>query len=148
MKAFYDLTTKIATLLRAEPDCNVVIRPQDISENKQDLFPLATLAVLSAQPPERSNAITFVVRIEALDIVDQPEDAITDKFVKSDDYIDIMNAQLYVLLRVVNQLKLQTDGYKVTSNAFEAIYYEKTAIVAGWSVDLTIVVDVGDITAC
>lgn len=147
MKAYYDLMTTIQTLLLAEPDCNTVIRPQDLGESKRDLFPLCTAAAVQAGTI--NGAARFQVVIEAVDIVDENKETPADKFVQVDDFHDIMNAQLYVLVRFFKILDKQTAGYSIEQQgSFEALYKESTPVVCGWRGTFNITLALGDVTSC
>ena len=134
------------TLLEAEVDCNTVLRPGEIDDNKRDLFPVTEINIETGVPV-RGSAV-FTLTLTAVDIVDDNPETPDDKYIKKDDLHDILNAQFYVLARVYKQLDLQDVDYDIETDAWDAIYPSGQSCYAGWRGTFTITLDLGDLTAC
>ena len=106
MKAFYDVTNQIKTALAAEPFVKTVTFGElsDVDLGKQTIFPLAHLIINNATVGEK--IITFNASIVCMDIVDISKDEVADIFVGNDNEQDILNTQLAVLTRVLNQFQM------------------------------------------
>jgi len=151
MKGFYSVTDKIKTLLNAEPFVNTVTfgSIDDVDLDKQSIFPLSHVIVNNAVVGTKTT--TFNISILAMDLVDISNDEVTDVFVGNDNEQDVLNTQLALLTRVINDLQRgdsYTDKYQVeadvTCEPFVDRFENK---LAGWSATFDVVV-INDMTVC
>ena len=151
MKGFYSVTDKIKTLLNAEPFVNTVTfgSIDDVDLDKQSIFPLSHVIVNNAVVGTKTT--TFSISILAIDLVDISNDEVTDVFVGNDNAQDVLNTQLALLTRVINDLQRgdsYTDKYQVeadvTCEPFVDRFENK---LAGWTATFDVVV-INDMTVC
>ena len=151
MKGFYNVTDKIKDALVAEPFVNTVTfgSIDDVDLNKQTIFPLSHVTVNSTTVGTKT--LTFNISILSMDIVDISKDEVTDIFVGNDNEQDVLNTQLALQTRVINQLQrgdLYTDLYQiegdVTCEPFVDRFENK---LAGWAATFDVVVQ-NDMTIC
>jgi len=151
MKGFYQVTDKLKTLLNAEPFVNTVTYGSidDVDLDKQSIFPLSHIIVNNAVVGTKTT--TFSISILAMDIVDISNDEVTDTFVGNDNEQDVLNTQLALLTRVINELQRgdsYTDKYQVqedvTCEPFMDRFENK---LAGWTATFSVMA-VNDMTVC
>ncbi len=151
MKGFYQVTEKLKTLLNAEPFVNTVTYGSidDVDLDKQSIFPLSHIIVNNAVVGTKTT--TFSISVLAMDIVDISNDEVTDTFVGNDNEQDVLNTQLALLTRVINELQRgdsYTDKYQVqedvTCEPFVDRFENK---LAGWTATFSVMV-VNDMTVC
>ena len=151
MKGFYNLTDKLKDTLIAEPFVNTVTfgSLDDVDLNKQTIFPLSHIIVNSTSVG--SKTLTFNVSILAMDIVDISKEETTDVFIGNDNEQDVLNTQLALLTRVINELQrgnLYTELYQVegdvTCEPFVDRFENK---LAGWAATFDVLVQ-NDMTIC
>ena len=151
MKGFYQVTDKLKTLLNAEPFVNTVTYGSidDVDLDKQSIFPLSHIIVNNAVVGTKTT--TFSISVLAMDIVDISNDEVTDTFVGNDNEQDVLNTQLELLTRVINELQRGdsfTDKYQVqedvTCEPFVDRFENK---LAGWTATFSVMV-VNDMTVC
>ena len=151
MRGFYSVTDKIKTLLNAEPFVNTVTfgSIDDVDLDKQSIFPLSHVIVNNAVVGTKTT--TFSISILAMDLVDISNDEVTDVFVGNDNEQDVLNTQLALLTRVINDLQRgdsYTDKYQVeadvTCEPFVDRFENK---LAGWTATFDVVV-INDMTVC
>ena len=151
MKGFYQITDKLKTLLNAEPFVNTVTYGSidDVDLDKQSIFPLSHIIVNNAVVGTKTT--TFSISILAMDIVDISNDEVTDSFVGNDNEQDVLNTQLALLTRVINELQRgdsYTDKYQVqedvTCEPFIDRFENK---LAGWTATFSVMA-VNDMTVC
>ena len=151
MKGFYQVTDKLKTLLNAEPFVNTVTYGSidDVDLDKQSIFPLSHIIVNNAIVGTKTT--TFSISVLAMDIVDISNDEVTDTFVGNDNEQDVLNTQLALLTRVINELQRgdsYTDKYQVqedvTCEPFVDRFENK---LAGWTATFSVMV-VNDMTVC
>ena len=151
MKGFYQVTDKLKTLLNAEPFVNTVTYGSidDVDLDKQSVFPLSHIIVNNAVVGTKTT--TFSISILAMDIVDISNDEVTDTFVGNDNEQDVLNTQLALLTRVINELQRgdsYTDKYQVqedvTCEPFIDRFENK---LAGWTATFSVMA-VNDMTVC
>ncbi len=151
MKGFYNITNKIKTLLDAEPFVNTVTfgSIDDVDLDKQSIFPLSHVIVNSAVVGTKTT--NFSISILAMDIVDISKQETTDAFVGNDNEQDVLNTQLALLTRVLNELQrgdsytelYQVDG-DVTCEPFVDRFENK---LAGWTATFDVIIQ-NDMTIC
>ena len=151
MKGFYQVTDKLKALLNAEPFVNTVTYGSidDVDLDKQSIFPLSHIIVNNAVVGTKTT--TFSISVLAMDIVDISNDEVTDSFVGNDNEQDVLNTQLALLTRVINELQRgdsYTDKYQVqedvTCEPFVDRFENK---LAGWTATFSVMV-VNDMTVC
>ena len=151
MKGFYQVTDKLKTLLNAEPFVNTVTYGSidDVDLDKQSIFPLSHIIVNNAVVGTKTT--TFSISVLAMDIVDISNDEVTDTFVGNDNEQDVLNTQLALLTRVINELQRgdsYTDKYQVqedvTCEPFVDRFENK---LAGLTATFSVMV-VNDMTVC
>jgi len=151
MKGFYSVTDKIKTLLNAEPFVNTVTfgSIDDVDLDKQSIFPLSHVIVNNAVVGTKTTS--FSISILAMDLVDISNDEVTDVFVGNDNEQDVLNTQLALLTRVINELQRgdsYTDKYQiqadVTCEPFVDRFENK---LAGWTATFDVTV-INDMTVC
>ena len=151
MKGFYSVTDKIKTLLNAEPFVNTVTfgSIDDVDLDKQSIFPLSHVIVNNAVVGTKTTS--FSISILAMDLVDISNDEVTDAFVGNDNEQDVLNTQLALLTRVINELQRgdsYTDKYQiqadVTCEPFVDRFENK---LAGWTATFDVTV-INDMTVC
>ena len=151
MKGFYQVTDKIKTLLNAEPFVNTVSfgSIDDVDLDKQGIFPLSHIIVNNAVVGTRTT--TFNISILAMDIVDISTDEVTDTFVGNDNEQDVLNTQLALLTRIINELQRgdsYTDKYQVDANVTCEPFVDRFENkLAGWSATFDVIVQ-NDMTIC
>ena len=151
MKGFYNITNQLKTSLVAEPFCNTVTfgNIDEVDLTKQTIFPLSHIIVNSATIGTKT--INFNISILSMDIVDISKSETADIFVGNDNEQDILNTQLSLQTRVINQLQkgdLYTNLYQiegdVTCEPFVDRFENK---LAGWTATFDVLVQ-NDMTVC
>ena len=151
MKGFYNVTDKIKTLLEAEPFVNTVTfgSIDDVDLDKQSVFPLSHVIVNNAVVGTKTTS--FSISILSMDLVDISNDEVTDTFVGNDNEQDVLNTQLALLTRIINELQRgdsYTDKYQVdadvTCEPFVDRFENK---LAGWTATFDVTV-INDMTVC
>lgn len=151
MKGFYEVTDKLKTLLNAEPFVNTVTYGSidDVDLDKQSIFPLSHIIVNNAVVGTKTT--TFSISVLAMDIVDISNDEVTDTFVGNDNEQDVLNTQLALLTRVINELQRgdsYTDKYQVESDVTCEPFVDRFENkLAGWTATFSVMV-VNDMTVC
>jgi hypothetical protein len=151
MKGFYNLTDKLKDTLIAEPFVNTVTfgSLDDVDLNKQTIFPLSHIIVNSTSVG--SKTLTFNVSILAMDIVDISKEETTDVFIGNDNEQDVLNTQLALLTRVINELQrgnLYTELYQVEGDVSCEPFVDRFENkLAGWAATFDVLVQ-NDMTIC
>jgi hypothetical protein len=124
----------------------------DISEvdlRKQTIFPLSHIIMNNVT--QGGQVLTFNMTILLMDIVDVNKALVTDQFTGNTDEMDILNTQLQVGNKLVEQMRngnLFNEMYQVIQDAtFEPFYDRFENELAGWSLNVSIVVQ-NDIYIC
>ena len=142
MKGFYNVLETIKTELLGSPFCNTVtygdIRDVDLA--KKTAFPLSHFIVDSAQYGE--NIITFSINLLCMDLVDISKEDTADQFTGNDNEQDVLNTQLQVVVKLLDELKLgtlYTNLYQLTNDpSIEPFTKRFDNLMAGWAVNLVI----------
>ncbi len=151
MKGFYNVTDKLKTKLQEEPFVNTVSfgSIDDVDLDKQSIFPLAHVIVNNAIVGTKTT--TFNISILAMDIVDISNDKVTDVYVGNDNEQDVLNTQLALLTRVINDLQrgdLYTEMYQVQSDVSCEPFVDRFENkLAGWTASFDVVIQ-NDMTIC
>ena len=147
MKGYYHITEKIRDIAIADGYINVVTEG-DISEvdlNKQTIFPLLHIVPTNATLGAKTTSIDFtliclnVVDINNKDIRDE-----LDPFFKQDNEQDVLNETLNFLNNIVSQFRrgsAYSDLFQVFADpTAQPIRDSYTNLLAGWSLDFTVLV--------
>lgn len=108
IRGFYQLTETIKEQLLADTNINTV-STGDVSNlnlNKQDIFPLGHIIVNNVVAEEQ--VLRFNITVIACDIVDQSKTETLDRFVGNNNEQDILNTQLSVLNKLIQNLRKGT----------------------------------------
>lgn len=151
MNGFYRVTEIIKDTLQADPNCNTVtygdITQVDLS--KQTIFPLSHIIVNSVTSGE--NTMTFNLSILAMDIVDVSKDEVTDIFVGNNNEQDVLNTQLTVLNKVIQNLRignLYADKYQVLGDVTIEPFRDRFENqIAGWTATVDVIIG-NDVNIC
>lgn len=151
IRAFYDITQKIKDTLLTDPNVLTVTTGNlsDIDLSKQTIFPLSHIIVNSVTQEEQ--ILTFNISVLSMDIVDTSKNATTDIFVGNDNEQDILNTQLSVQNRLIQNLRtgnLYRDKYQldeaVNMEPFRDRFENE---MAGWTATFNVIIE-NDISIC
>lgn len=151
IRAFYDITQKIKDTLLTDPNVLTVTTGNlsDIDLSKQTIFPLSHIIVNSVTQEEQ--VLTFNISVLSMDIVDTSKNATTDIFVGNDNEQDILNTQLSVQNRLIQNLRtgnLYRDKYQldeaVNMEPFRDRFENE---MAGWTATFNVIIE-NDISIC
>lgn len=151
MNGFYRVTDIIKDTLQADPNCNTVtygdITQVDLS--KQTIFPLSHIIVNSVTSGE--NTMTFNLSILSMDIVDVSKDEVTDIFLGNNNEQDVLNTQLTVLNKVIQNLRignLYSDKYQVLGDVTIEPFRDRFENqIAGWTATIDVIIG-NDVNVC
>lgn len=103
--SFYRIIEVIKTQLLEDPNVNTVSfgNIQDVDLSKQTMFPLSHIIVNSAT--FLNNVINFNISVISMDIVDISKEETTNIFRGNNNEQDILNTQLEVQNRLVQELR-------------------------------------------
>jgi len=151
MNGFYRVLDTLKTSLQDDVNCNTVTYG-DITQvdlNKQTIFPLSHIIVNSATSGE--NTITFNISVLAMDIVDIRKDEVTDIFEGNNNEQDILNTQLSVLNKVIQNLRignLYADGYQILGDVTLEPFRDRFENqIAGWTATMDVIIG-NDVNVC
>jgi len=151
IRGFYQLTETIKQQLLADTNINTV-STGDVSNlnlNKQDIFPLGHIIVNNVVAEEQ--VLRFNITVIACDIVDQSKTETLDRFVGNNNEQDILNTQLSVLNKLIQNLRkgqLHKDMYQLEGNpSCEPFYDRFENMLAGWTCAMEVLIW-NDITIC
>ena len=151
MNGFYRVTEIIKDTLQADPNCNTVTYGDitQIDLSKQTIFPLSHIIVNSVTSGE--NTMTFNLSILAMDIVDVSKDEVTDIFVGNNNEQDVLNTQLTVLNKVIQNLRignLYADKYQVLGDVTIEPFRDRFENqIAGWTATVDVIIG-NDVNVC
>jgi hypothetical protein len=151
IRGFYQLTETIKEQLLTDVNINTVSTGDitDVNLNKQDIFPLGHIIVNNVVAEEQ--VLRFSITVIAADIVDQSKELTLDRFVGNNNEQDILNTQLGVLNKLIQNLRkgnLHTDMYQLEGNpSCEPFYDRFENMLAGWSATMEVLIW-NDITIC
>ena len=150
-RSYYLIMSKLEEELLSSPFVKTVTFG-DISEvdlRKQTIFPLSHIIMNNVT--QGGQVLTFNMTILLMDIVDVNKALVTDQFTGNTDEMDILNTQLQVGNKLVEQMRngnLFNEMYQVIQDAtFEPFYDRFENELAGWSLNVSIVVQ-NDIYIC
>lgn len=151
IRAFYDITQKIKDTLLIDPNVLTVTTGNlsDIDLSKQTIFPLSHIIVNSVTQEEQ--VLTFNISVLSMDIVDTSKNPTTDVFLGNDNEQDILNTQLSVQNRLIQNLRtgnLYRDKYQldeaVNMEPFRDRFENE---MAGWTATFNVIIE-NDISIC
>ena len=151
IRGYYQLTKTIKEQLLSDTYIKTVTTGNlsDINLRKQDIFPLAHIIVNNVIIGEQT--LRFNISVLAMDIVNQAKTETTDLFTGNSNEQDILNTQLGVINKLVQNLgrgDLYTDGYQIECEPNCDPFYDRfESELAGWTVTLDINL-YNDITIC
>ena len=128
VRGFYQITETIKNQLLADVNVNTVTTG-DITEidlSKQTIFPLCHIIVNNVTILEQ--VLQFNISVLAMDIVDQSKQETTDIFRGNNNEQDIINIQLAVVNKLIEELRQGTihlDLYQLEGNASCDFFYER-----------------------
>tara|TARA_R100000541_G_scaffold59378_2_gene73179 strand:+ start:114 stop:617 length:504 start_codon:yes stop_codon:yes gene_type:complete len=104
-RGFYQVTEVIKNQLLNDPSVNTVSfgNIQDVDLSKQSMFPLSHIMVNSVS--FLNNTLNFNISVISMDVVDVSKDAITNIFRGNNNEQDILNTQLEVQNRLIQELR-------------------------------------------
>tara|TARA_R110000751_G_scaffold142239_1_gene245669 strand:- start:232 stop:705 length:474 start_codon:yes stop_codon:yes gene_type:complete len=150
-RSYYLIMSKLEEELLSSPFVKTVTFG-DISQvdlRKQTIFPLSHLIMNNVT--QGGQVLTYNMTILLMDIVDVNKALVTDQFTGNTDEMDILNTQLQVGNKLVEQMRngnLFNEMYQVITDAtFEPFYDRFENELAGWSLNVSIVVQ-NDIYIC
>lgn len=150
-RSYYLIMSKLEQELLNSPFVKTVTFG-DISQvdlRKQTIFPLSHIIMNNVT--QGGQVLTFNMTILLMDIVDVNKALVTDQFTGNNDEMDILNTQLQVGNKLVEQMRngnLFNEMYQVITDAtFEPFYDRFENELAGWSLNVSIVVQ-NDIYIC
>ena len=150
-RSYYLIMSKLEEELLSSPFVKTVTFG-DISQvdlRKQTIFPLSHLIMNNVT--QGGQVLTYNMTILLMDIVDVNKALVTDQFTGNTDEMDILNTQLQVGNKLVEQMRngnLFNEMYQVIQDAtFEPFYDRFENELAGWSLNVSIVVQ-NDIYIC
>jgi hypothetical protein len=151
IRGFYLVMDKIKDTLLGSEFVNTVTTG-DITEidlSKQTIFPLSHIIVNNVTSYE--NMLTFNISILAMDIVDVSKSETSDLFRGNDNEQDVLNTQLVVLDKLIQQFRIGSvyrDGYQVSENASLEPFFDRFENkIAGWTATFDISIS-NDINVC
>lgn len=118
----------------------------DLDIEKKNLFPLVHIAVVSFEQTE--GMIYFNYKIWCMGLRNILKKTSTSKFFKNDNEIDNLNETAAILNKFITRLRLQRHEHDielVSYSSAEAIEFDFTNILDGWTIDITLSIpnDVG-----
>jgi len=151
VRGFYQLTETIKEQLLADVNVNTVTTGDitDVNLSKQDIFPLSHIIVNNVTVNEQT--LDFNISILSSDIVNQSKLETTDVFTGNNDVQNILNTQLSVLNKLIQNLRmgnLHTDMYQLDgSPSLEPFYDRFENQLAGWTATMDVMI-YNDINIC
>ena len=110
MNSFYKVIDYLKDQLALDIDVNTVIHGE-APENKKDIFPMAHLMYNGQGYGD--GVFIFYFTIQILDIRNVSKKIVTDKFLKNDNELDIINTTGAILNRLTMKLKLQSNDLDI-----------------------------------
>jgi len=141
MTTFYDVLDKIKNLLEADNDVNTVTygRFDEIAMNKFTTYALSHFVVNDVT---YQGSLTVSISLYAMDIINQVKDTVTNEFTNDSNLHDVLNTQLAVCTRLLEQLRRgdpYADKYQLVGDASLVPFQERFEDdVAGWECTFTI----------
>jgi hypothetical protein len=151
VRSYYLIMSKLEEELLASPFVKTVTFG-DISQvdlRKQTIYPLSHIIMNNVV--QGGQVLTYNLTILLMDIIDINKAPVVDQFTGNTDEMDILNTQLAVGNKLVEQMRsgaLFNDMYQViTDVTFDPFYDRFENELVGWSMNVSIVVEY-DIYIC
>ena len=151
VRGFYQITTTIKDNLLNDENVNTVTTGDitKIDLSKQTIYPLSHILVNNVS--QEDQVLRFNISVFCMDIVDVSKDETTDTFVGNNNEHDVLNTQLAVINKLIENLrsgtlyqsKYQLDGVVSCEPFYDRFENE----VAGWVGTMDILID-NDINIC
>jgi len=147
VRGFYLVTEFIEGQLLADSNVNTVTYGsiEDIALEKQNIYPLSHMNVLSAIPQE--NQIVFTISVISMDCVDVSKEATEDIFKGNNNEQDVLNTQCAVLTKLssaIRRNRFENEFELIGEPSLEPFTDRFPQQVAGWvlTFDIAIANDV------
>ena len=151
IRSYYLIMSKLEEELLKSPFVKTVTFG-DISQvdlRKQTIFPLSHIIMNNVV--QSGQVMTYNITILLMDIIDINKAVIVDQFTGNTDEMDILNTQLGVGNRLVEQMRSGTlfnDMYQVSTDVtFEPFFDRFENELVGWAMNVNITVE-NDIYIC
>jgi hypothetical protein len=150
-RAFYQITDTIKNQLLEDVNVKTVTfgNISDIDLSKQTIFPLSHIMVNNATFGD--NVVSFNVTVMSMDLVDQSKDDVVDIFTGNNNFQDVLNTQLAVQNRLMQELKrgdLYTANYQVVDAPNCEPFMDRFEnSLAGWACTFEVITK-NDISTC
>lgn len=151
IRSYYLIMEKLEQELLASPFVKTVTYG-DISQvdlRKQTIFPLSHIIVNNVV--QSGQVMTYNITILLMDIIDVNKAVVVDQFTGNTDEMDILNTQLGVGNRLVEQMRSGTlfnDMYQISTDVtFDSFFDRFENELVGWAMNVNITVE-NDIYIC
>ena len=150
MTTYYDILDTLKEILIADEFCNTVTQGaiDDIDLAKKTIFPLSHIQI--NQTTYEGSILRYNVTVFVMDIVDKTPSEVTDVFKGNDNETDVLNTQLAVGVRMLEQLRRGTyfDYTPLDGNPILEPFTERFEnYMAGWAITFDMVFQ-NDMTIC
>jgi hypothetical protein len=122
---------------------------EEIDIDKKNIYPLVNLLIVSARQEQGVNV--FLAEVHVLDQRNESKKPITDKFLKNDNRLDILNTNYAICNRFITKLRLQHNDYDIEVfgvTAPEAGYADFTNVLDGWKFTIELSIPNNNIEVC
>jgi len=151
IRSYYLIMTKLEEELLKSPFVKTVTFG-DISQvdlRKQTIFPLSHIIMNNVV--QSGQVMTYNMTVLLMDIIDINKAVVVDQFTGNTDEMDILNTQLGVGNKLVEQMRsgnLFNDMYQVSTDVtFEPFFDRFENELVGWAMNVNITVE-NDIYIC
>ena len=151
IRSYYLIMEKLEEQLLASPFVKTVTFGDisDIDLRKQTIFPLSHIIMNNVV--QSGQVLTYNLTILLMDIIDINKAVVVDQFTGNTDEQDILNTQLGVGNKLVEQMRSGTlfnDMYQVNTDVTFTPFYDRFENeLVGWSMNVSITVE-NDIYIC
>jgi len=151
IRSYYLIMEKLEQQLLSSPFVKTVTFGDisDIDLRKQTIFPLSHIIMNNVI--QSGQVMTYNITILLMDIIDVNKALVVDQFTGNTDEMDILNTQLGVGNKLVEQMRsgaLFNDMYQVDTDVTFTPFYDRFENeLVGWSMNVSITVE-NDIYIC
>lgn len=149
IRGFYLVMEKLKDQLLNEVNTVTTGDITEVDLSKQTIFPLSHIIVNNVTSSE--NMLTFNISILSMDIVDVSKEPVTDIFRGNNNEQDVLNTQLAILDKVIQQFRISSiyqEGYQITGDASLEPFYDRFENqIAGWTATFDLMI-ANDINIC
>lgn len=151
MRAFYKSIKLLKDILEADINVHTVTHGlRSLTDvNKQNIFPLAHLQVISSTTD--NNAISFTFEVAVIDIRNISKEIPTDKFLSNDNELDNLNTCHAVINRLITTLKNTQNADSIEMTGIpnvQPIIFEDVNLVDGWRTEIELIIPNNEISIC